>query len=242
MLGLVLLLAAAAFLWQSYSGQGHPISGGVLTVFLVAVAALVTAELLPHLQSLKFGASGVELSLRDLGESLTSDIASLKARLGELELRATMAPVPEEASTLVGGAGTTAKYELVGPPSDVDQPGSVPDDPRKGRFGGRAERDGFRLRAEFLGPFDRDWTKVRLIVEPSPRAGQAVPDVLAVEFFLHDSFNRARIRSPATGGVARLTITVWGGFTVGVWVYGPQTALELDLATIQGAPRVIREL
>jgi hypothetical protein len=112
----------------------------------------------------------------------------------------------------------------------------VPDDPQKGRFGGKAEVDGFRLSADF-DQSGADWVTIRLVVEGQPEAARGT-----VEFFLHDTFNPDHYVETFTNGRAELEVYAMGGFTVGVWIAEPGVELELDLAAIDGAPRIVREL
>lgn len=114
------------------------------------------------------------------------------------------------------------------------------DDPQKGRFGGKASRKGFTLSASF-DAVHRTWVELTIGVVADGKAGELVPAEKA-EFFLHDSFDPAKYAVGFRGRSARLTVSAWGGFTVGVWLPQQQLELELDLAQLPGAPRIIRDL
>jgi hypothetical protein len=112
-----------------------------------------------------------------------------------------------------------------------------PDDPQKGRFGGKAEVGGFRLYVRFEET-RRDWIDLTLIV-----ASKEPMDDEIAEFFLHDTFKPNRYVEPFNKKRAELTeVRAWGGFTCGVWIPSRNVELELDLAALPRAPRLIREL
>lgn len=109
-----------------------------------------------------------------------------------------------------------------------------PDDPNKGRFGARASRGGFSLSASFAETSSREWTRIKLRVVGS------APDGTRLHFHLHDSFKPPEYKAKFNQGQAKLDVTAWGGFTVGVWIPDFQVELELDLAKVPAAPRNIR--
>jgi hypothetical protein len=113
----------------------------------------------------------------------------------------------------------------------------VPDDPNKGRFGGRRSKGGFELRAAFTPTSDKNWVRITLTVA----AKNEVPQSAVAEFFLHDSFRPSRVKATFRDAVAAKTVTAWGGFTVGAWIPSKGVELELDLAQEPGAPDIIRE-
>ncbi|TIV24584.1 MAG: hypothetical protein E5W02_02740 [Mesorhizobium sp.] len=77
--------------------------------------------------------------------------------------------------------------------------------------------------------------KIVLHVEGPGRDGEEV------QFHLHDSFMPALRSRKFKAGEARLTVTVWGGFTLGVWIPAHDVELELDLTELDDAPRIVRE-
>jgi hypothetical protein len=112
------------------------------------------------------------------------------------------------------------------------------DDRNKGRFGGSARRDGYVLEAEFFfKKIDDQVIKIVLMV----RNENSDPVMRRVRFFLHESFGqRQEITVSPVDGKISLEVLAYGGFTVGAWIEGTKTLLELDLAELPGAPTAIR--
>lgn len=107
-------------------------------------------------------------------------------------------------------------------------------DPWKGRFGGKARRDGFELQARFARGLGQ-WVELEIIVRGSAK------DREVVEIFLHDSFHPDRLKLKFSGGAASYATLAWGGFTVGAWLPTRGIELELDLAEMPDAPTAIRD-
>jgi hypothetical protein len=237
--GAMLVAAALVFLAKSYRSDGK-VDENVVALLLVGLSVLIVVEVLPTLQNLKFGKDGFEFSFRDFGEKVTTDADALASRVNDLEAAvATLATAPAQTATSRRKAAAAISVKDV--PLHLLEPGDYKDDPRKGRFGAKREVGGFRLSAEFPGPLDKAWTEVVLRLEAGPEAGD-VGDVETAEFFLHHSFKRPRITAQVHNGCAKLNLTVWGGFTVGVWIPARDITLELDLALLPDAPKIVREL
>ncbi|MCW2338232.1 hypothetical protein M2337_002465 [Sphingobium sp. B2D3A] len=122
----------------------------------------------------------------------------------------------------------------------VEAPGlsrriQFPKDLQKGRFGGKAAKRGFTVTATFEETTSKNWLKVHFVVEGPGRDGDEV------QFHRHDSFRPQMVKKKLRSKVARMTVTVWGGFTLGVWIPAHGIELELDLAEMRGAPHIIRE-
>lgn len=238
--GLACILGAFAYLWLSRTKA--EIHEGVVGLLTIGIGAVLAGGLLPKLKSVSIGKDSVAIELRDLGETLTNDVVALQARIGELEVT-DRAHAPAPPAALAGAADATPAPAASGwrdAPPELDRRGAYRNDLRKGVFGGSAKRNGLELAAEFLGPNDKPWTKVRLIVRPE---GHGPPKpISAVEFFLHDTFHAPRVKVAASDGRAQLELTIWGGFTVGVWAPEANATLELDLAALPDAPRIVREL
>lgn len=113
------------------------------------------------------------------------------------------------------------------------------EDTRKGLFGGRPEANGRRLAAT-VKPIrgSRDRYSVRLTVESTEKSR---PLSGTVEFHLHETFPESEVRRRVTKGVATLEFPAYGAFTAGAVADGGATRLELDLATVRGAPHGFRE-
>ncbi len=114
-------------------------------------------------------------------------------------------------------------------------------DPHKNKFGGSPEANGRRLTARMkpAGGAGSAGCKVRVRVESM---AQDRPLEETVTFHLHPTFGRwARKEAEAMNGVAELTITSWGVFTIGVEDDDGETRLELDLSEVSGGTKKFYE-
>jgi hypothetical protein len=111
-----------------------------------------------------------------------------------------------------------------------------PDDPQKGRWGGRSERNG-RVLAATVESITSEWFEVGLSVTGT--ADRPLTGV--VEFHLHPSFLHAVETVKVKGNTATLALRAWGAFTVGAIADQGATMLELDLAEQEEFPRTFRE-
>lgn len=196
---------------------------------LKLLAVIVVGFLLPRIASLKLW--GAELTLREETEKVTEAINLLTNRVASLEATC---------NGLGGGKkiaeGATAK-ELPASPPELGDPVPRLGDRQKGRFGGLAEKDGYRLQATFpkrasAGDLVFVWIEVR------KAAGNFTAPV---RFYLHETFPSEQVDVMPKDGIARLELLVWGGFTVGAWpTETADTLLELDLAQVSNAPPAIR--
>lgn len=124
-------------------------------------------------------------------------------------------------------------------PPALGKPIVVFDDPHKGRFGKKSKVKGFSLRASFAETEDPAWVSIKLSVIASAKVKLRKAD--QAEFFLHDTFKPDRITVPFIGRRADLTVRAFGGFTVGAWLRSHNVQLELDLAALRNAPRIVKE-
>lgn len=108
-------------------------------------------------------------------------------------------------------------------------------DLQKGRFGGKTTRRGYTVSATFEETSSKNWVKVVFVVEGPAKDGEEV------QFHRHDSFKPQMLKKRFKGNRAKMSVTVWGGFTLGVWVPAHGIELELDLADLKDAPRIVRE-
>jgi hypothetical protein len=126
------------------------------------------------------------------------------------------------------------------PPVDTPAPGLSrqiidPDDPQRGRFGGKpTSTQGFALSARFDDLNSKSWVRIKLRVKGKAADGDLV------HFHVHDSFSPSMFKCLFKEGVAKLTLEAWGGFTVGAWIPSRKVELELNLAEVPGAPKIIR--
>lgn len=155
--------------------------------------------------------------------------------------------IAEQAKQTAEVAEDAARFGINQPPADESglkalpeiQPGTAPDDPWKGQFGGRAEHSQRRLSAR-VEPFagTQDWFLIHLqLCSTNPRRPLQGP----VEIFLHPTFARQRLSiDTPPDGIVELRLKAWGAFTVGALIEQEQLMLELDLAELDDAPAVFR--
>jgi hypothetical protein len=137
-----------------------------------------------------------------------------------------------------GVAGEARAVELK-PKSRSHRP-LDPLDQQKGRWDGKAEQNQRRVRAEnIVESRTRNFCKFYLVVEPT--GAEAPPLTGEVIFHLHQSFHPDRVVRKAKDGKARLDISGYGAFTVGVEADDGATRLELDLAQVKDFPQWFRE-
>ena len=224
-----LLFVCLVILVHLLMGRQIPLNDAVSTLVLAAFALLAIAELGPIIQSLKFG--GVEVKLR---EEISGEVARLDTRIADLERAVEAASVGGQEA--VQAALSPSKRE---PAPALFRPVKVRNDPNKFRFGQEAARDGFRLEAAFSGQRN-DWVDV-LISITSDR-GTASPRGEYAEIYLHPTFKTNPVRvNFDENGVAVFKAAIWGGFTIGVWLPVSQVELELDLAALENAPKIVKE-
>jgi hypothetical protein len=117
-----------------------------------------------------------------------------------------------------------------------------PDDPQKGRFGGKAERNGRILKAEVIEADKRGFFQVKIWVESiDPENNPLKTDVI---FYIHDSFSPSvftyKPEEFTNGKAVEEDIISYGAFTVGIITDNGQTMLELDLAEQSTFPKEFR--
>ncbi len=197
-----------------------------------ALVALLLARVGPLLKGKFYGVEvefGETKLVADATMKATADIAALREELESVKETLRSLSPPE----------TSSKKDLRASPMSMPElgPAKVWDDPNKGRFGGLDQQDGFTLAAEFLGGEEARLVNIRLSVR-----GTTQPLTQRVRFFLHPTFPSPELTVNPVDGIASLDTLAYGGFTVGAWIEGTQTLLELDLSRVEGAPRIIREL
>lgn len=118
---------------------------------------------------------------------------------------------------------------------DSQSPTEDPDDPQKGKWGGKSVVEGRALTAKVRSISD-DWFGVTLLVtgtSDKPLEGR-------VEFHLHPTFARPAVTVDVSDGRATLDLSAWGAFTVGAVADGGRTLLELDLSKDPSFPKKFR--
>jgi hypothetical protein len=186
-----------------------------------------------------FAASGGLLLLRDVKAMSIGDYkVEFDRRYAELESKV------ENAQSLALGGGGSLQPDVAAATSSAPvtgsyQPGTAPEDPWKGVFGGRSVNGTRELSADISPMNENGHCKVQLRVCSTNPARHPLQG--SVQFFLHNTFvNDRPVISVSPGGVAEITLTAWGAFTVGAVADGGSTPLELDLAELETAPLLFR--
>ena len=115
------------------------------------------------------------------------------------------------------------------------------DDPNKGQFG-RDNKANNRILEATVRPIEDqpDLCIVKLKVSSTQPTEKPLRG--SVIFHLHPTFTRHEFPVQVNkDGIAELTLTAWGAFTVGAIADDGTTRLELDLAEIPGAPKKFTE-
>jgi len=196
----------------------------IASTLAIGIGLLLVAEVGPAIKSFKAG--GVEVELLD---TVTGKFNTLEKRIAALEIGARQQGLTE------GKAHHPAKDK----PDALSRPVAERDDPHKGRFGGKAERDGFVLSGTFRN-VAKSYVEIVLTVTAPHGAGMETAE--CVQFYLHDTFDPDVVPAIFVEGIAELTVLAYGGFTVGAWIACKDVELELDLSKVRGAPRIIRDL
>ena len=220
--------------WAMWSRSERSVDATSLGLLAAAALALLLLRVGP-LTRFKWGDAEAEFS--DLAGSFknTAEITSrdIAARIDELKAIL-------EKPDVAGDKAQTAKLKdstVAAEPPGLAKPVLYPDDPWKGRFGGKTSTDGYTLSARFKKTPRAESVEIKLLVV----AADSTISPRTVEYFIHPTFPRERIKVRMNNGRAQLDLLAWGGFTVGVWIAEDQTQLELDLAEMPNAPQIIRD-
>ena len=200
-----------------------PYKSSLAATLVIGIGLLLLAELAPIVQSFKAG--GFEITF---GAGVTDKFNELEKRLTTLEFAAAH---PDRTTRQL-------KAREIKPPPALARKRLRRDDPWKGRFGGEASRDGFSLGAEFK---NAGKSSVQIILRVTGPADEALQNMECVEFYLHDSFDPDVVPAVFEDGSAELSLLAYGGFTVGAWIPCVGVELELDLAELSNAPKIVRE-
>ncbi len=225
LIGLLLIIVSVAAIWASgTSTEKLDIADFLTTAVMLGIGLLVLSEIAPYLSSFKAG--DVEMTFANI---TSNKFVELEARVAKLEQNS-----PNNAGVVADPAMEARKQAPA-----LERAKTAKDDQWKGRFGGLAERDGFRLRAEF-GKQTSHIADIQMIVETTD--GAALSQDAVAEFFIHETFSKDKIVAGFVNGRAELSVIAWGGFTVGVWIPVTGTELELDLSELKNAPTFVRDL
>ena len=147
----------------------------------------------------------------------------------------------EELKTTIASAGAIKEIKL---PVLPQLPAVVhPNDPQKGRFGGKPENNFRRLNADVQRSSIPRFYHVKLWVESTDPVNHPLnSDVI---FYIHDSFSPSvftyKPEEFTEGKAVEDEILSYGAFTAGVLTDNGQTMLELDLAEQKNLPKEFRE-
>lgn len=214
-----------------------------------AAAALIVLE---RVVKFSFGKDGISADLEAVNQKLDENAAKLD------EVKEDVGNVAETNKenqlAIVGGVGGKERAE---PDLDIASPitGSNvrrdkndstliktsinPEDPRKGQFGGKSERDGRKLSANV---FPAKGYPGNYVINLAVTAIDGYPPISGkVSFYLHDTFNKPIVTVNVKDGVARLERIAFGAFTVGAYVKDEKLPLELDLAEDKNFPEEFRK-
>ena len=217
-IGLLVLAMTAALLWLQWADERMKYTDAIASTLTIGVGLLLLAEIAPAVTSFKAG--GVEVGLVNLSKEKFHE---LEARIGRLEEQAL---APKQALQKLGEAPAKGRLDNI-----------VNDDQWKGRFGGKAQSDGFRLSASFRNP-SKGWVEIVLKVD----APTDVATGTLVEFYLHQTFvPDTMVALIDDQRSAEISVISYGGFTAGAWIPSKKVELELDLSQVRGAPRIVRE-
>lgn len=116
-------------------------------------------------------------------------------------------------------------------PSEFD-----PDDPQKGKWGGKAKANGREVTAT-VRELEPGWFEATIKVRSTQTRRPLTGDVM---FFLHPTLIPPVRSATASRGVATIKVESYGAYTLGVEAESGKTRLELDLATLEQAPMLFR--
>lgn len=160
----------------------------------------------------------------------------------EEKLRTTLTQDRIKDIQLSGDINIESLHAISNPVIPVLPPVIHPEDPQKGRFGGKSENNERRLSAAVKSSLIPNFYKVELIVESTNPANPLYADVI---FYIHDSFSPSVFTYKPDefieGKVIENEILSYGAFTVGVITDNGKTLLELDLAENENFPKEFRE-
>lgn len=203
---------------------------GYLWTRLVYPGLLVAADTGTHMTLTRY--------LRSLEQKITD---TAEGAMAAVEHGVGGGAEPRDRARATGSARAAAVAPV--PESEEDPydlpPVSNPEDPARGRFGGRSQDNGRRLTADVDAyPGRTGWFRVQLEVR---RTEDGPPLSGTVRFYVHHTFKNPVFEVPVENGVARAVLVAWGAFTVGAVADEGDTRLELNLAELPGAPRRFRE-
>jgi hypothetical protein len=222
--GAIHLVYGLGFLKSDYNKE---VADDVV-LYLAAAAGMLALLRAGRLTKLTFAGGTYEFE-STVVDKINKDSAEVKRLAAELAELRNPRPNPSLADVETEKANAW--------PGSLIKPQSVKNDKQKNRFGGKAEAGGYKLDVVFHSRSNASVVNVDLIVTRSDGS----PLTQNVRFYLHQTFRPQQILVAPEDGQAVLDILCEGGFTVGAWVVDTDVLLELDLAMVSNAPRVIQE-
>lgn len=111
-----------------------------------------------------------------------------------------------------------------------------PEDPQKGRWGGRSRVNDRELTAT-VRELEPDWFEATITVRSTSPEKPLTGDVI---FHVHPTIRPTVRRASAVNNAASIKVQSYGAYTVGAQADSGKTQLELDLATLPNAPHFFR--
>ncbi|HLK31329.1 MAG TPA: pYEATS domain-containing protein [Puia sp.] len=199
-----------------------------LLYFTLALGVILLVVLLPRLQNISIGATGVNVTLKDLPQKVdalikqTNDIQAASVGTGGIT-KATEKDIIKTEELKTTNIGSE----------------SYTNDPQKNKWGGLAERNGRKLSATVVPSNSPGYYELEITVASTD---DRTPLIGVVKFHLHNTFYNPDPIISALNNKAVLKLTkVYGAFTVGAEADDGQTLLELDLAQDASFPPTFRE-
>ncbi len=142
-------LFALVCVGMAFAHLYHPLDKTFIGLVLLAAIPWFVPWLMPLISSLKVG--GLELNFRELKAQVDENKQIVQATAaavmtGAANALAATRPAPLEARAAAADGDYVSHGIPMAPP--LEEAEALVSDPNKGAFGGRPERDGFRLSAE----------------------------------------------------------------------------------------------
>ena len=171
--------------------------------------------------------------LQDTQNKITAQEDEQKVNIAEVAKKIESAQKTDSAPSLIESLQKMSLFAAIGPITH-------PDDPQKGRFGGKSTNNNRELKAEVKASNVPSFYNVKIsVVSTDPENHPLADEVI---FYIHDSFRPSVYSVKVVNNEAVDDgILSYGAFTVGVVADGGQTLLELDLAEQSKFPKEFRE-
>ena len=233
---------------QLVKSQGEDAVAGGLLLGAYALIGFISAYLWTR-RYLPMELANGRLEMRDVGRMDKSrDAAALSAAQANGFNQSKSANAdPAAAADAVTSAAKGSQLSLAAGVKEADpdavKPGSVVDDPWKGQFNGIATSARAEVMANVREAAGRPGVYLVVLTIRGRTPGQRGELAGSVaRLYLHPTFPQPIIRAiPFDGaGIAEVTLSAYGAFTVGIQLIPSDERLELDLAGLSDAPVAFR--